>query len=82
MGNGLQTRAGRYTPHRERPDLCAEAAQRLGLVNVVYRRFEGWDFVAGDDAQGEPRLYCARTWAEISPAAEPAGERLEQGRLL
>jgi hypothetical protein len=80
--NGLQSRAGRYTPWRERPELCAEAAERLGLVGVAFRQFDGLPFVAGDDAQGDHRLFCARTWTEITPAARPVGDRPEQGRLL
>jgi hypothetical protein len=71
--------AGRYVAHRERPELCDEAARRLGLVDVVYRRFPEGEFIAGDDAGGTHRIYCARTWTEITPAPRPVGE---QGRLL
>ncbi|RPJ40054.1 MAG: hypothetical protein EHM35_00160 [Planctomycetaceae bacterium] len=77
----LQSRAGRYTPWRERPDLCDEAERRFGLSGAVYRRFQEGEFVAGD-RNGRHLLYCARTWTLIEPSPEPIGERAEQGRLL
>jgi hypothetical protein len=80
VSSQLQTRAGRYTPHRERPELCDRAAQELGLTNVVYRRFPEGEFVAGD-RNGDHLLFCARTFAPIRPAPVPLGERAEQGRL-
>lgn len=76
----LQSRAGRYAPHRERPELCDRAARELGLTDVVYRRFPEGEFIAGD-RNGDHLLFCARTFAPIRPAPRPLGERTEQGRL-
>jgi len=78
----LQSRAGRYTPWRERPDLCDEAERRFGLSETTCVKFDGVLFVAGDDRQGRLRLYHADTWTLIEPSPEPIGERAEQGRLL
>ncbi|RPJ00811.1 MAG: hypothetical protein EHM39_04300 [Chloroflexi bacterium] len=86
----LQSRAGRYTLYRERPDLCDEAERRLGLSGAVYRRFAEGEFVAGDRG-GRHLLYCARTWTLITMARKPLGPRRKlrrrkrqvvQGRLL
>jgi len=53
-------------------------ARRLGLVDVVFLGLPG-EFIAGDDAQGEHRLYCARPGRRSACSAAVGGASSQGG---
>lgn len=85
--------AMRYTPNRDRPDLCARAVAELGLEDPKARLLEGRWAVSGWQ-RGELVIYLAAHdggWQAITNGADPDPirseyerliENLEQGRLF